>query len=105
MLCSAKARAKKTGVPLNLELTDIVIPELCPLLGIPIIEGHLKGKKGATGNSPSLDRIHPELGYVKGNIWVVSYRANTIKQDATPDELERIAVQLRQKLSRKLHAA
>jgi len=108
MLCSAKARAKKAKLPFDLKLEDVVIPEVCPLLGIPIVEGHMKGKQGPSPNSPSLDRIRPELGYVKGNLWVISHRANIIKQDATPDELELIAKQLRKKirkLARGLSAA
>lgn len=99
MLGSAKARAKKGGLPFNLELADIVIPTVCPLLGIPIVEGHLKGKQGPSPGSPSLDRLRPERGYVKGNVWVISHRANVIKQNATPDELERIAAQLRARLA------
>ena len=39
----------------------------------------------------TVDRIDSSLGYVKGNVWVVSYRANAIKRDATPEELRRIA--------------
>jgi len=57
---------------------------MCPILGIPLIPGI-----GAQSpNSPSLDRIIPSLGYVKGNIAVISYRANAMKNDATIDELE-----------------
>jgi len=39
-------------------------------------------------NSPSLDKLIPELGYVKGNITVMSVRANRIKNDATRQEIE-----------------
>jgi hypothetical protein len=45
--------------------------------------------------SPSLDRIDPKKGYVKGNVAVISYKANRIKQDATPEELEAVASWLR----------
>ena len=98
MLCSAKSRAKKAGILFDIDLSDILIPKVCPLLGIPIVEGHLGGKRGATPNSPSLDRVQPDLGYTKGNVWVISHRANVIKQDATADELERVALHLRQKI-------
>lgn len=83
---SAKERARKKGVPFDIEIKDIVIPEFCPVLGIPIIIG--EGKPIA--NSPSLDRIIPEKGYVKGNIVVVSQKANTIKNDATVAELRKV---------------
>lgn len=101
LLHNAKARAKKLGQPCDLTLKDIVIPERCPLLGIPI-------KVGAgplTGASPSLDRIRPSLGYVKGNVIVISFRANTIKSDSTPEELRLIASNVERLLASKEVAA
>lgn len=87
MLCNARQRSKKSGVPFSLSLNDIPeVPEVCPLLGIPIIR--VNGKKSA--NSPSLDRKVPALGYVAGNIQIISYKANTIKNNATFAEFERI---------------
>ena len=66
---------------------DIIIPKRCPLLDIP-----LQDCKGAAGDSsPSLDRLLPHLGYVKGNIIVISHRANQIKNCASVDELMLIA--------------
>lgn len=84
LLWQVKSRAKKNGIPFNLTHDDIVIPELCPVLGIKmqISDGH------STGCSPSIDRVVPELGYVKGNINVISHRANTIKSDANLEELK-----------------
>ena len=79
MLTRAKSRAKQNNIPFNLELTDIIIPETCPLLGILI---EIQPKKGYHPNSPSLDKIIPEKGYIKGNVWVISNRANTLKNDA-----------------------
>lgn len=84
---SAKGRAKKAGCLFNLEPADIVIPDVCPILGIKLV----KGEGRVTAASPSIDRIRPELGYVKGNIQIISFRANTIKSDATADELEKVA--------------
>lgn len=84
---SAKSRAKRNGIKFDLEFSDIVIPEFCPVLGIK-----LKQRDGKLAdNSPSLDRIIPELGYVKGNVLVVSNKANRIKNNATVDELCRLA--------------
>jgi hypothetical protein len=79
----AKYRAKKAGLPFDEDLSDIVIPEFCPILGLRLSKG--TGK--ACAASPSLDRIVPSLGYVKGNRWVISNRANTMKNDATLDEI------------------
>ena len=87
LLSSAKARAKRLGAPFNLTLEDIVIPEFCPVLGIPIVSKYAK----RTGNSPSVDKAVPSLGYVKGNVVVISWRANRLKSDASVDELKRIA--------------
>jgi len=83
MLNYARARAKKKGLPFNIELDDVVIPDICPLLDIPLV---LDNELFAD-NSPSLDRLIPSLGYVKGNVKVISVRANTIKNNATIDEL------------------
>ena len=86
LLNGAKNRAEKRGIPFNLELEDINIPEYCPVLGLKLEIG--KGK--TQPNSPSLDRLVPSLGYVKGNILVVSHRANQIKNDASIDEVKRV---------------
>lgn len=86
MLSSAKTRAKKKNVPFDLTEEDIFVPEFCPVLGIPL----KVSDKCSTSNSPSLDRIIPEKGYVKNNIVVISHKANTIKNDATIDELKKI---------------
>lgn len=85
MLRSAKHRAKRQGIPFDLTLADIVIPEICPVLGVPLVCN--AGTGSAKQDSPSLDKIVPELGYVKGNIQVVSYLANVMKHDATPEQL------------------
>lgn len=87
MLLSAKARAKKMGLPFNLIESDIIIPEFCPLLGIKLERKEQSDKSGFIYSSPSLDRIIPELGYVKGNIMVISMKANSMKYNASIEEL------------------
>ena len=86
MFTNARSRAKKQSTPFDLELSDIVIPKVCPCLGIPLV----KGVGTYTDNSPTLDKIIPELGYVKGNVWVISMRANRIKDNASLEELKEI---------------
>jgi hypothetical protein len=88
MWTSSKNRAKRDGVPFSLELSDIYIPEFCPVFTQVRLNRH---NKSTAFDSPSLDRIIPELGYVKGNVRVISYRANTIKQDASLAEIKRVA--------------
>ena len=89
LLSACKTRAKKRGLPFNLEVKDIIIPEKCPMLGIKLESG--RGRTGVFDSSPTIDRIIPEKGYTKGNIQVISGRANTIKNNATADELMAIA--------------
>lgn len=85
----AKHRAKRLGVPFDLAYSDITVPDLCPVLGIPL-RPHVGGRAGYFPDSPTLDRVVPELGYVPGNVRVISARANLIKKDAKIWELEKI---------------
>lgn len=87
MLHEAKTRATRRGLPFSITKNDFSIPECCPVLGI-VLE---IGEQFAKYNSPSLDAIRPELGYVPGNVAVISHRANSIKNDASVEELRRVA--------------
>jgi hypothetical protein len=90
LLNHARNRAKKLGVPFALTEQDIVIPEFCPVLGLRFEWG--VGKRASQNRtSPSLDRIVPELGYVRGNVRIISNRANHIKNNGTGSELTAIA--------------
>lgn len=99
MLNDARRRARKFGRPFNIEESDVVIPHVCPVLGIPLVRKVGQGY-GAWGNSPSVDCIVPELGYVKGNVWVISHRANAIKSDASPEEIFAVAAAVRSEMTR-----
>jgi hypothetical protein len=83
---TTKSRATAENIKFNLDVSDIHIPRLCPLLGIPL---KLNNKK-TNWNSPSIDRFDPRFGYVKNNIWVISHKANTIKSNATLQDLKLI---------------
>ena len=92
LLLSAKHRSIKKGVPCTIIEEDIHIPAVCPVLGISIEKRfNADGKKGAYPNSPSLDRIDNLKGYEKGNIQVISSKANSMKNSATPEELLQFA--------------
>ena len=85
-------RARKENIPFNLDPSDLAdIPEVCPVLGIPFISREENTTGKPLDNSPSLDKFYPELGYVKGNVHIISYRANRFKSDGTPQEWEQIA--------------
>lgn len=84
LLVFARYRAKRDGLPFNLSLDDLKIPEVCPVFGVPFVFG----EKGNHPLSPSIDRVLPHLGYIKGNTQIISYRANTLKRDASLQEME-----------------
>jgi hypothetical protein len=96
MVAHAKCRAKKQGLEFNLTLDDIQIPAICPLLDIPLVGGIGAPHDG----NPSIDRIDSDKGYVRGNVWVISWRANRLKNDATLEELKRLVKGLEEKLPR-----
>ena len=82
-------RAKKTGIPFDIDAEYLIeiFPEdsKCPILGTEFEYGH------NSANSASVDRIIPSKGYVKGNVIWISRRANAIKNDASVDELYKVA--------------
>jgi len=83
MLCQAKSRAKRYGFEFNIDITDVIIPEVCPYFGFKLEKGTNKN----SDNSPSLDRIDNTKGYIKGNVEVISYLANRLKNNATSEQL------------------
>lgn len=84
-----KSRSRKKGVFFDLSLEDIPkLPKYCPILNIELKINW--GGKAQAFNSPTLDRIDPELGYVKGNIAWICNEANRLKQDNTRDTLIKI---------------
>lgn len=82
---AAQTRARKKGLPFDKEIPALFLPDICPVLGIKLVYGRLTGTPSPT--SPSLDRICPELGYVASNLRVISNRANTLKNNATLEEI------------------
>ncbi len=81
---SALARARTKQIAFEIEPDDIFIPERCPVFNFPLIiePGPIKP------NTPALDRTKPELGYVLGNINVISSKANTIKSNASVEDIQ-----------------
>ena len=80
----AKSRAKGKNIDFTITLEDVIIPKICPLLGIKLYKENTPQTKDS---SPSLDRKNNNLGYVPNNVWVISYRANKLKNNATTKEL------------------
>lgn len=88
MWVNAKQRARLRGLEFNLDLFDIEVPSHCPVLGIELRRG--APHRGPSDNSPTLDRINLDRGYVRGNIKVISFRANRLKSNGTIDEIENV---------------
>jgi hypothetical protein len=86
MLVRARARAKASGLPFTIGLLDVFVPEFCPVFGVPLEIGN-----DNPDTSPELDRIVNALGYVPGNVIVISRRANRLKSDATLAEMQVLA--------------
>jgi hypothetical protein len=84
ILSRLKFRAKAQGIAFDLDRSDIIIPDVCPVLGIKLTWNQ---GRGYHPDSPSVDKIDPSRGYVKGNVRVISARANLLKNDATVEEL------------------
>jgi len=83
-LIDIKKRSKKNNILFSLEENHIIVNTICPLLEIPIKK--YDGYKH--DNSPSIDRIYPQLGYVPNNILYISNKANSIKNNLTIEEIE-----------------
>jgi hypothetical protein len=87
MLTALKWRARKEGIPFALTESDIIVPLVCPVLGIPIIAHDISRRDHA----PSVDKIKPELGYISGNVKVISFKANRLRSNASAEELRKVA--------------
>jgi hypothetical protein len=91
MICGARKRAKEKQVAFDIDHAYIrsIVPSHCPVLGVELDWSVMRGPNiGPLPNSPSLDRIDPSKGYIKGNVWIISHRANSIKNDASHEELK-----------------
>lgn len=86
VLRAARGRARRLGLEFDIAADDVETPEVCPVLGVPLVYDALEPR----AQRPSLDRTDNAKGYVRGNVRVISFRANQIKNDATSAELEKV---------------
>lgn len=93
LLNIARQRCYKTGTEFTITEADLTMPTHCPLLGTL-----LDTYSDTVDLHPSIDRINPALGYVPGNVWIISHRANRIKSNATFAELIAIGLALQEKV-------
>ena len=96
MLRRVRSRAIRSGLAFSITEADLLVdgkvPIICPVFGTPLV---YTGGNGTPGKfrpeTASLDRIDNSLGYVPGNVMIISFRANRVKQDATLKEIQQIA--------------
>lgn len=89
MIWSARKRAKAGKYPfsIDVEYLSSIVPKTCPVLGMPLNWTHTVG----LDDSPTLDKFYPHLGYVPGNVHIVSFRANSLKSDANVLEISKVS--------------
>ena len=78
-------------------LTSMDIPDVCPCLGTTLDYGS-KGAHNRLECSPSVDKVVPDKGFVKGNLFIISWRASRIKNDSTHEELLAISNWVKEKV-------
>lgn len=68
-------------------LESFEVPDICPILGL-VLNYDGTGEEGWKRDecSPSIDQIEAGKGYTKDNMLIISWRANRIKNDGTPEE-------------------
>lgn len=82
----ARKRAAAKGLECTIRPGDIHLRDRCPILDIP-----LKKNRGQYGpDSYSLDRRDSSLGYVPGNVEVISWKANSLKGELNIEQVERL---------------
>jgi hypothetical protein len=91
-LVTAKIRARSLGIPFDLTLEGLSVPDVCPIFNTP-----MSWSNKLTNDTPSLDRLIPEKGYVKDNVAFISMRANRIKSDASLEDLLKITEWMQRK--------
>jgi hypothetical protein len=86
---------KNKGLTFDLQPNDIIINRKCPFLGTDLDFSRQGGYKDKiTDTQASNDRFDNSKGYFKGNVWVISRLANTIKSDATIEELKTFCINI-----------
>jgi hypothetical protein len=82
LIKGARQRAKDKGLPYDLnkyykELRERFEQGVCEVSGLPI----KKTPGQVTWDTPSIDRIEPEKGYVYSNVRIVAYAVNVALND------------------------
>lgn len=86
---AARNRAKKRGLDFNLILADLGTSTYCAVTGVEFD----MTRSFRQGNIfvPSLDRVDPSLGYVRGNVRMVCHGYNLAKHTGTDADVLKLA--------------
>ena len=87
--CQRQQAARQKDIPFTISFEEIEQPEHCPVLGIKLNYGW-SGLNRRDDAKATIDKVIPELGYVFGNVFVISWKANKLKSNMTLDELQKI---------------
>lgn len=88
LIRGCEKRAKMKGIEFNMTRADLgEIPTHCPVLGLKLKYDHV-GRRIA--ESASIDRFNNDLGYISGNVRIISNRANELKNNGTLEEFLKI---------------
>lgn len=83
LIFSTRRTAKLKGIEHSITVDDLVHSDICPLTGVMIDWGC----SGRHLLNPSVDRIDPTKGYIKGNVEIMSCLGNSMKNNASPEQL------------------
>ena len=83
---NSKRRADRNKWEFTITVDDIVIPARCPVTHIALTVPDGK----VVDSMMTLDRIDNTQGYIKGNVRVVSMKANRMKSDLSLEEAGRL---------------
>lgn len=86
----SRSRAKKRGLEFTVTKLDVNLPETCPCCDRVMVVKSGTFKPGPIASSPSLDRLDSSKGYIPGNVAIICWRCNSLKNNATVDELRNI---------------
>lgn len=94
MLREAKRRAKGKGLAFDISPEDIPWSDECPILKVKLE----RNKGNVQTNSPTLDRVNSSFGYIRGNVRIISWRANLLKGNLSLEEAERLVAYMKKEI-------
>ncbi len=88
MIINSRARAKRLDIYFNIGESDVVFTTECPCCGDPL---DFSRKQKICAQSPTLDRLNPGEGYIAGNVSMICWACNHVKNATTLERIEAVA--------------